>query len=115
MNVLKGLFASNGSVLSAKDAKARIDTDKALFVLDVRQPDEFREGHIAGAKLIPLNELPNRLNELPKDREVLCVCRSGARSSAAAGQLSRAGYTAINMQGGMIAWQQAGLPIKKGK
>lgn len=115
MNLLKGLFGSSGSVISAKDAKTRIDTEKALFILDVRQPDEFRDGHIGGAKLIPLNELPTRIDELPKDREIICVCRSGARSSAAVGQLGRAGYTAINLQGGMIAWQQAGLPIKKGK
>ncbi|MFN8373680.1 MAG: rhodanese-like domain-containing protein [Anaerolineae bacterium] len=115
MNIFKALFGSSGQNLNAADAKARIESEEPLFILDVRQPDEFRTGHIAGAKLIPLNELNRRLNELPKDTEILCVCRSGSRSGSAAGQLTSAGYKALNLRGGMIGWQYAGFPVKKGK
>jgi rhodanese-related sulfurtransferase len=115
MNILKSIFSGAANSLSAPDAKARIDGKTPLFILDVRQPDEFRAGHIAGAKLIPLNELPRRLDELPKDKDILCVCRSGSRSGAATGQLARAGYNALNLRGGMIGWQGAGFPVKKGK
>lgn len=115
MNIFKSLFGSSTTNLTAADAKTRIDGDQPLFILDVRQPDEFRSGHIAGAKLIPLNELRNRMNELPKDVDILCVCRSGSRSGAATDQLNNAGYHALNLRSGMMSWQMAGFPVKKGK
>jgi rhodanese-related sulfurtransferase len=115
MQIFKSLFGSSSSNLTASDAKARIDTKQPLLILDVRQPEEFRGGHITGAKLIPLNELRGRIGELPKDTEILCVCRSGSRSSAAVGQLSSAGFNAMNLRGGMTGWQMAGYPVKKGK
>ena len=115
MNILKSLFGSGTNTLTTAEAKARIENEQPLLILDVRQPDEFRAGHIAGAKLIPLSELGARINELPKDKEILCVCSSGARSSAAARQLSSAGFNVLNMRGGMMGWQQAGYAIKKGK
>ena len=114
MNMLKSIFGGNANDLSAADAKSRIDSQSSILILDVRQPDEFRSGHIAGAKLIPLGELPSRMTELPKGQDILCVCRSGARSSTAVGQLVRAGYKAQNMRGGMMGWQSAGYPVKKG-
>jgi rhodanese-related sulfurtransferase len=84
------------------------------LLIDVRQPEEYAAGHIHGAKLIPLGELSERARELPKDREIICVCRSGNRSGSATRMLASAGYQAINMTGGMIAWTRAGLPVKKG-
>ena len=57
MNILKSLFGSSGASLTAAEAKSRLDTDHSLFVLDVRQPEEFRAGHIAGATLVPLDQL----------------------------------------------------------
>lgn len=114
MNILKNLFGG-GNVISAADTKTQLDNKAPLFILDVRQPEEYRSGHIAGAVLIPLNELTQRINEIPKDSEIVCVCRSGARSSSATRQLTNAGYQARNMQGGMMAWQSARYPIKKGK
>ncbi len=114
MNIFKSLFSGSDRDLNAQDAKARIDSKSSIYILDVRQPDEFRGGHIAGAKLIPLSDLSNRMNELPKDKDILCVCRSGSRSSSAASQLARAGYNTLNLRGGMNAWQGAGLPVKRG-
>ena len=119
MNLFKSLFGNdNVETLTAQEAGARlngnsIDNEKPLLVLDVRQPDEYRTGHIQGAKLIPLNELSARLDELPDDQEILCVCRTGARSGMAAGQLASAGYKAFNLSGGMVGWQRAGLAVKK--
>ncbi len=116
MNFLKTIFGgSSASSVDATEAKALINSAKPPFILDVRQPDEYRAGHIAGAKLIPLNELRGRMDELPKDTEILCVCASGSRSGVATSQLSSAGFNPINLRGGMSGWQRAGNPVKKGK
>jgi rhodanese-related sulfurtransferase len=115
MNLMKALFSGGASSISTADAKTRVDQEKNLYILDVRQPDEFAAGHIAGAKLIPLNELNSRINELPKEKPILCVCRSGSRSGMATSQLSRAGYDVVNLKGGMIGWQMAGYPVKRGR
>lgn len=115
VNILKSLFGASSANLSADEAKTLIDGDQPPFVLDVRQPDEFRSGHIPGAHLIPLHSLGQSLNKLPQDREILCVCRSGSRSGAAARQLDGLGYTVLNLRGGMMGWQRAGYPVKKGK
>lgn len=114
MDLLKALLGGGGNALTAAEAKTRLESDAPPFLLDVRQPEEFRAARIAGATLIPLDELPERLGELPQDRDVLCVCQSGARSSAAVRHLTGAGYRALNLRGGMVGWQASGLPVKKG-
>lgn len=108
MNVIKRLFGGGGI------SPAEVDL-KNFYVLDVRQPEEFQAGHIDGAKLIPLNQLSKKLDTLPRDAEILCVCRSGSRSGAAVRQLTSTGFKAVNLSGGIMAWQRAGLPLKKGK
>jgi rhodanese-related sulfurtransferase len=115
MNFIKSLFSGNDYDMNAEDAKARIDGAEKLFVLDVRQPNEFKSGHISGANLIPLKELGSRLKEVPKDTEILCVCRSGSRSNAATKQLLAEGYTVMNLRGGMMGWERANYPVKRGK
>ncbi len=114
MNILQTLFGGSSNSLSVADLKARIDSQQDPFIVDVRQPDEYRGGHILGAKLIPLDQLKHRMKELPRDRDILCVCQSGARSSIATAQLVNAGYKAVNMRGGMSGWQRAGYLVKKG-
>ncbi|MCY0877383.1 MAG: rhodanese-like domain-containing protein [Firmicutes bacterium] len=79
--------------------------DRAVFVLDVRTVAEFRQAHIPQAYHIPLGELPHRLHEVPADRPVVTVCRSGSRSRMAAQHLQKAGYTVHNLQGGMLQWK----------
>jgi rhodanese-related sulfurtransferase len=101
--------------VSASEAQKKLAQKQKPFLLDVRQPEEFRTGHIPGAKLIPLGELHARMNELPKNQEILVVCRSGNRSLSATRQLASAGYNAVNVRGGMSAWLHAGFPISKGK
>lgn len=114
MNILNALFGSTSGMVNAHEAKAQIESQDPPYVLDVRQLDEYKAGHIAGAKLIPLDRLESRLHELPRDREILCVCRSGSRSGVATRQLAKAGFKATNLRGGMINWQLAGYPVKKG-
>ncbi len=116
MNIFKSLLrGSSTNSLSAAEAKTRLDQHEPLFVLDVRELDEYRNGHIAHARLIPLGALAGRLNEIPKDQPILCVCASGSRSSAAARMLAEAGFNVLNLAGGMLGWQRAGYPVEKGK
>lgn len=85
-------------------------------VVDVREQNEFREGHIVDAIHIPLGSLQQRMGELEKhkDAPIIIGCRSGNRSSIAAGQLRKAGYENIhNLRGGVMAWQSAGLPLTR--
>jgi rhodanese-related sulfurtransferase len=81
-----------------------------LVLVDVRQQPEWRSGVVSGALLIPLNELPRRLGELPREKTVAFICRSGHRSALAARQARRHGLDVVSVTGGMTAWQKAGLP-----
>ena len=114
MNILSSLFGPPLPSLHAMELSEKLKNGKRPLVLDVRQPEEYSAGHIAGSKLIPLGELNKRINELPKDREIVCVCASGNRSQSATKFLVDAGYNAFNMKGGMFLWQRTQLPIKKG-
>lgn len=114
MNLLQTLFGPPLPSVSAPELNGKLKSPKRPLVLDVRQPEEFRAGHIVGSKLIPLNELGRRLNELPKDREIVCVCASGNRSRSATKALLRQGYNAVNMNGGMGAWSRARFTVKSG-
>lgn len=94
--------------MKPEDAKGRTD----LHLLDVREPDEWQAGHITGSQHIPLGALRGRLGELPKDKTILAVCRHGNRSDAATRGLRTLGYTVENLEGGVTAWKQAGLPLE---
>jgi rhodanese-related sulfurtransferase len=100
--------------MSVSDLKARLDAGEGLFLLDVRTPEEFRQdGHVAAATLIPLGELGSRLSELPSDRPIACICRSGNRSTTACTDLAARGYDVTNVTGGMNAWAAAGFPVAR--
>ena len=83
--------------------------EQSWLMLDVREHDEWAEGHMVGATHVPLGELDPRA--IPTDVSVVAVCRSGNRSSTAAAALLETGHEVVNMAGGMKAWQQAGLPV----
>ncbi len=85
-------------------------SDGALLV-DVREDDEFSNGRSADAVHIRLSELPDRLDELPRDRQIVCTCRSGGRSGRATEFLLAQGFDVVNLEGGMLAWQEAGIPM----
>jgi rhodanese-related sulfurtransferase len=114
MSIFSSLFGGTAAV-SVTEAKARIDAAEPPYLLDVREPHEFKDGHIPGARLVPLGDLAKRLSDLPTDREILVVCRSGNRSGRAAKQLTKARLNAVNVRGGMISWQRAGYPVRKGR
>jgi rhodanese-related sulfurtransferase len=84
--------------------------DGAL-ALDVREPEEWAAGHMNGSVWIPLGELQARAGELPRDRPLVVVCRSGSRSRYAADALVAAGWDASNLSGGLHAWTAAGMPL----
>ncbi len=82
--------------------------------IDVREDFEYADGHIPGAVLIPLGQIPNRLDEIPQDKTVIAVCRSGNRSGQATSFLQDQGFDNVhNMQGGMNAWSQTGYQVEK--
>lgn len=102
-------------VLPPGEAVRVMNQDGAL-VLDVREDNEMAGGRIPGAKHIPLGVLKKRVGDIERFKEapVLVYCRSGARSAMAASQLTAAGFSDVtNLQGGIQAWQAAGLPVKK--
>jgi rhodanese-related sulfurtransferase len=89
---------------------------KNALVLDVREQGEYDSGHIVNSKLIPLGKLYDRLGELEKYRErpIVVVCRSGQRSASACSLLVKKGFAqAVNLSGGVIAWQKASLPLER--
>lgn len=98
--------------VSAGEARARQEAGAAI--VDVREPDEWREGHIPGAVHIPLGSLASRLGELDPNQEIVTVCRSGSRSAQAAELLQQAGYRrASSLAGGMLAWSRQSLPVAR--
>ncbi|HZG96446.1 MAG TPA: rhodanese-like domain-containing protein [Mycobacteriales bacterium] len=80
-------------------------------LLDVREADEWAAGHAEQAQFVPMSELAGRLGELPKEREVVVVCKSGARSAQVTAYLNQNGWSARNLVGGMVAWEAASRPL----
>jgi rhodanese-related sulfurtransferase len=105
--------------LSAAELRDRLASSNPPILIDVREEEEYRGelGHIAGARLIPLKELPERLDELAsaKGRDIVAICRVGVRSSTAAAILTGLGFEHVsNLTGGMIEWNDAHLPVERG-
>lgn len=92
--------------ITAEDAKRIIDSGEECVILDVREQEEFDEGHIAGAILIPHEKISEKAEEMmpDKDKQILVYCRSGRRSKIAAEALAELGYTDIKEFGGIIDW-----------
>lgn len=99
------------------DATRMINHEDAM-VLDVRSMAEFKNGHIVNAENAPLNSLKNHLKKLDKYKvkPIIAVCQSGSRSGSACTTLRKEGFEKVyNLQGGMMAWENANLPVKRGK
>ena len=85
------------------------------LVIDVREPNEYVQARVEGAILMPLGQIPNHHAELPRDRKLMLMCRTGVRSENATKWLLARGYdNVLNVGGGIVAWHRAGLPIKSG-
>jgi rhodanese-related sulfurtransferase len=108
-------YAGTPAAVDVKQV-ATMQSNGALL-LDVREADEYAQGHAPGAILIPLGQLGQRLTEIAryKNQPVALICRSGNRSAKAQKLLEQAGFSATsNVEGGMIAWQKSGLPVVLG-
>jgi rhodanese-related sulfurtransferase len=116
--MFQSLFGNRGRTavpgLNAQELAALLESGEDVLLVDVRSPQEYEhDGHISGSRLLPLQALGARVDELPKNQQIVFVCRSGNRSQVACEQLVRLGYSNVrNFNGGMIAWRMAGLPLK---
>jgi rhodanese-related sulfurtransferase len=86
--------------------------EAGALLVDVRELDEWQAGHAPAASHVPMREVPGRIDELPTDRCIVAICRSGGRSRSVAEALIGAGFDVVNVEGGMRAWEAADLPIE---
>ncbi len=116
-------FFRSTQIVQDQTLPAEISVDQAyqeyqagVYFLDVRTPEEWNDHHVPGTTLIPLDELPARISEVPSDQQVVVVCRSGNRSMQARDFLIQAGYTEVSsLSGGLNAWGQAGYELVEGE
>ena len=99
--------------LSSAEA-ARAARAGEVVLVDVREPDERAQARPVPSRHIALGDLPARLGELPRDRTVAFICRSGTRSARAARAAARHGLRVASVRGGLVAWSEAGLPVESG-
>lgn len=97
--------------ITPDEAAQRVEA--GAFLLDVREDDEWEAGHAPGAHHVPLGRVETEHETLPKDAEIVVICRAGGRSEQASVALRAAGFDAANIAGGMRAWAAAGLPVAK--
>jgi rhodanese-related sulfurtransferase len=95
--------------VDVEEARRRLD-DGALL-LDVREPDEWNAGHAPDATFLPMGQVTAGRAQLPRDRTIVAICRSGARSGRVTAALVSWGFDAVNLAGGMQAWAAAGNPV----
>lgn len=91
---------------------AALQASGALLI-DVRESGEFRSGHASGAKLIPVGQIAGKVNDLPKERQIIVMCQSGMRSQQAASLLAKNGFAVLNVSGGIVNWRRSNLPLVK--
>jgi rhodanese-related sulfurtransferase len=119
MNILSKLFGNStasdtpSTRLTASDYKSRfVETKEPHLLVDVRTTAEFADGHITGARNLPVQELDRKLREVPTDKPVILYCRSGSRSGMALQMLQSAGYTNVYNVGSYQDLARQGLPVK---
>ena len=98
--------------ISAREARTLLDTNKNVYLLDVRTPQEYSQGRLAGSVLIPIGEFERRIREVPKNKTIVVYCAVGSRSKPVAGFLAQQGYKNVyNMTDGIVGWYRNGFPI----
>ena len=114
--------AEQGAESAALDLAPEVDVHTVaqvkdrddVYLLDVREQWEYDEGHIPGVTLLPLGEVPTRMSQIPTDKAVIVTCRAGNRSGQAVDFLRQNGFDNVhNMQGGIVAWEQAGYEVSR--
>ena len=99
--------------IDVKEAQGMM-SENSVALIDVREPHEYKAGHVPGAKLIPVATVYAHRDELPRDRDIVFVCAVGQRSALACEMAAAAGLTRLyNLEGGTDAWTKAGLPVEK--
>ena len=110
-------FQQMQSAAPASTPAIDVDTvaaDSDAYIFDVREPEEWEAGHVDGAVLIPMGEVVARMAELPRDRRLVCMCRSGNRSGRVTVYLRSQGLDVVNLTGGALQWKSAGHPLVNG-
>ncbi len=114
--MFKKFFGETRTATPARDVdvrEAQALQQQGAWLIDVREPDEFRAGHAVGARNMPLGQLAARSSELAGAKAVLVICQSGNRSKVARGQLAARNIADVrNVSGGTTAWRAAGLPLE---
>lgn len=106
----------NIATISANELREKIAAGHAIELIDVRTPVEFRKFHASGAKLLPLDQFDAQVLSRSATGEIYLLCQSGGRAKQAAEKLMAAGFkNAVVVEGGTQAWEQAGLPVQRGK
>ena len=117
--MLRRLFGGDSSIqsISPNEAWERLSNKQtSAFLVDVREPWEFNNGHARGARNIPLSQFAQRITEIPGSRDVLLICQSGHRSMNAARLLRQRGAEQVfNVSGGTTVWRMHGLPMEGGR
>ena len=100
--------------ISAREAKSLLDTNKNTYLLDVRTPQEYSQGRLAGSVLIPIGEFERRIREVPKNKTIIVYCAVGSRSKPVANFLSQQGYKDVyNMTDGIVGWYRNGFTVQR--
>jgi rhodanese-related sulfurtransferase len=116
MSFVRNMFGGGVPAVSVQEAAELLgDGGDGALIVDVREPNEYTQARATGAVLLPLGQLNTRFAELPRDRKLLLMCRTGGRSQNATRFLNQQGFEdAANVSGGIVAWHNAGLPTKTG-
>jgi len=116
MSFVRNIFGGGVAAVTVQEAAELLgDGGDGALIVDVREPNEYAQARVEGAVLLPLGQLNTRFSELPKDRKLLMMCRTGSRSQNATRFLNQQGYeNATNISGGIVAWYNSDLPTKTG-
>jgi rhodanese-related sulfurtransferase len=116
MSFLRNLMGGGVPSVDVKQAAELQGEDVGALIIDVREPNEYAQLRAKGAVLLPLGRLNGRVKDLPRDRELLMMCRTGGRSANATQFLAANGFENVtNVSGGIMAWHKAGLPTSSGE
>ena len=116
MSFLRKLSGQGVPAVDVKQAAEMQGDDGGALIVDVREPNEYNQLRARGAVLLPLGSLEGRVKDLPRDRELLLMCRTGGRSSNATQFLAANGFENVtNVAGGIVSWHGAGLPTSSGE
>jgi len=110
VNAFYNRYPDDKYITTVEQIKDQIDN---LYVIDVRPPDSFAKGHLPKANNFPLKQMGNNLDKLPDNQTILVICTNGQSAAQTAGILNTAGYNALSLSGGYLAWVDAGLPVEQ--